>query len=123
YEEALRIHRDIGHRVGEASALGNMGNVYASKGELDKALDYYEHALRIEREIGHRQGEANHLANIGMVYAMRGDLDRALEHYQEALKIFETIGAYPQMEQVRRNIEHVKDRMKASGEAGDSGTV
>lgn len=34
-EGALKIHREIGHKQGEALDLGNIGNIYTDKGELD----------------------------------------------------------------------------------------
>jgi len=47
-----------------ASVLGNVGNIYLNKGELEKALGY--------------------LMNIGDVFAQKGDKERALEWYLEA---------------------------------------
>jgi tetratricopeptide (TPR) repeat protein len=47
HTQALAIHREIGHRQGEASDLGNIGLIYQMKGDLDKALDYLNEALVI----------------------------------------------------------------------------
>jgi len=92
YEEALKIHREVGYRQGEASDLGNIGNVFTIKGELDKALKYYEEALKIHREVGYRQGEANQLGNLGIVYSIKGEFDEALKYHEEALRIDREIG-------------------------------
>ena len=53
---------------GEATTLNNIGMVYDSLGEKQKALDYYNQALPIERAVGDRAGEAATLSNIGSVY-------------------------------------------------------
>ena len=87
HKEALRIHREIGYKQGEAIQLGNLGIVYHVKGELDEALKHYEEGLSIHREIGFRQGEATQLGNMGIVYRAKGELDEALKHHKEALKI------------------------------------
>jgi tetratricopeptide (TPR) repeat protein len=52
YEEAVKIHKDIGFREGEATALGNIGVIYQDKGDLDQALKYLNEALKIFEEIG-----------------------------------------------------------------------
>ncbi|MCX6842000.1 MAG: tetratricopeptide repeat protein, partial [candidate division WOR-3 bacterium] len=58
----------LGAKQEQASVLGNIGLVWQSKGEWDKALEYQEKALAIDRELGSRQGEAQDLGNIGSVY-------------------------------------------------------
>jgi CHAT domain-containing protein len=50
--------RAIGDRRGEAITLNNIGNVYESIGEWQKALEKFKEALPIRREIGDRRGEA-----------------------------------------------------------------
>ena len=49
----------IGDKQGEASSYGNLGTVFQSLGEYDKAKDYLEKALAIKIEIGDKQGEAS----------------------------------------------------------------
>ena len=45
YEQALGISREIGHRRGEGSDLGNLGIAWASLGEVRKAIEHYEHHM------------------------------------------------------------------------------
>jgi len=49
-----------------AFVIGNIGIVYLTKGELDKALEYYKKALKLEEELGNKKGIANYLGNIGI---------------------------------------------------------
>ncbi len=37
YKQALDASRDVGNRLGEASALEGLGLVYADQGDLDRA--------------------------------------------------------------------------------------
>ena len=52
----------------EAVTLNNIGGVYSSLGEKQKALQFYNQALPLRRAVGDRGGEANTLNNIGLIY-------------------------------------------------------
>ena len=82
----------IGHREGEATACGNLGNVYSSLGDYVKAKEYQEKALAINMEIHHREGEATACGNLGNVYRSLGDFVKAKEYYEKALAINMKIG-------------------------------
>lgn len=41
-QKALLIHKEIGDRKGEAASYGNLGTVFQSVGDYDKAVEYYE---------------------------------------------------------------------------------
>ncbi|HII05798.1 MAG TPA: tetratricopeptide repeat protein [Methanotrichaceae archaeon] len=91
-EEALKVHKEIGHRQGEAAALGNIGLIYRDKGEPDQALKYIGEALKIDKVIGDRQGEARQLGNVGLIYQAKGKLYKALKYIEEALKVHKEVG-------------------------------
>jgi tetratricopeptide (TPR) repeat protein len=76
----------------ESIALGNIGNVYGIKGDLDKALEFYSKSLELSEELGRREGMANQYGNIGVVYGIKGDLDKALEYFWKSLKLNEKLG-------------------------------
>ncbi|MGH9879786.1 MAG: tetratricopeptide repeat protein, partial [Pyrinomonadaceae bacterium] len=61
---ALPIQRAVGDREGEATTLNNIGRVYWSLGEKQKAREYYNQALPIWRAVGGRGGEATTLNNL-----------------------------------------------------------
>lgn len=82
-----------------APALGNIGNIYFTLGELAKALEFLQKALKIDEEKGRLEGEAWNLGSIGRVYFALAEqkkvfdyYKKALEHYQKALKIDEKTG-------------------------------
>ena len=43
---------------GEAKSYGNLGTVFQSLGQYDRAREYQEKALAIKTEVGVRDGEA-----------------------------------------------------------------
>ena len=65
-----------------ASNYGNLGNVYLTKGDLDRAIELYEKSLAIEKELGRKEGMASDYGNLGNVYKTKGDLDRVIELYE-----------------------------------------
>jgi len=67
--------------------LNNIGGVYNSLGDKEKALNYFGQALPLYRAAEDRSREARALANIGAVYNSLGDGKKALAYYKEALPI------------------------------------
>ena len=53
--QALKVFRELGNRLGEGRALGDLGNVYANLGEPRRAIEYHEQTLVILRELGLRR--------------------------------------------------------------------
>ena len=102
----MTIYRQIGNPL-EATALGNIGNIYGSQGKLEEALESFQAALTIDREIGNPLGQAIALANIGLAYANQGKLEEALEHLKEAHAIFLQLRATIQLRMVEEKIERL----------------
>ena len=55
YYEALELYRRASDRNGEAQTLNNIGEVYWSLGEMQKALEKYNEALPLRRAVGRPQ--------------------------------------------------------------------
>ncbi len=62
-----------------ASDYGNLGIVYQTRGDLDKAIEYYEKSLVINQELGRKEGVAIQYNNLGRVYRTRGDQGKTIE--------------------------------------------
>jgi len=91
-EQALPICHEVGDRVGEATTLNNLGEVYRVTGQPKRALELYRDALSICREVKDRAGEATTLNNMALVHDTTGQPEQALELYQEALPIWRKVG-------------------------------
>lgn len=92
---------------GEGAIAGNLGNVYADKGEWDKAIEFYQKSLDTLERVGDVHGMAQTFNNLGYLYQAQGDLTRALEYAQKALEIFKKLGAY-ETAQAERLVEQLK---------------
>ena len=72
-----------------AGSYGNIGAVYAGKGELENALVQFQKALEIQTRVF--RSDHPHVAtsfnNIGTVYARKGELENALVQFQKGLEI------------------------------------
>jgi protein O-GlcNAc transferase len=90
YEQTLALAGDDKFIL--ALCYGNMGLVYRTQGDLDKALEVYEKALEIYKELGYKEGVAANYGNMGNVYRTRGDLDKALEIHGKSLEIDKELG-------------------------------
>jgi len=76
----------------QAVAYGNLGLIYQTCGELDRAVEFHEKALAIDQELGRKEGMANQYGNLGLIYQTRGELDRAVEFLEKSLAINQELG-------------------------------
>ena len=72
-----------------ASTLTRIGDIWETKGQYDKALEYFEKDLKISIDY---YGEshpnvASTLTRLGDVWNTKGQYDKALEYFENALKI------------------------------------
>jgi tetratricopeptide (TPR) repeat protein len=81
YSAALQIYHELGHRMGEADTLSNMGNILQQQGKLGEALQTYSRAISIS------PGKADLYKNRGSVYRDMGQYDKALNDLNQALAI------------------------------------
>ncbi|KAL9987571.1 hypothetical protein ACROYT_G001904 [Oculina patagonica] len=91
-DESIDERIEIGDRKGEPIDYGNLGIVFQSLGEYDKAKEYLEKALAIRVKIGDREGEAADYGNLGTVFQSPGEYVKAKEYHEKALKIRIEIG-------------------------------
>jgi len=54
--------------VEEAMVTGNLGVIYQTKGDLDKAEDMHNKSLDINKKLGSLEGMANDYGNLGLIY-------------------------------------------------------
>ncbi len=77
---------------GEAYSYGNLGIVYDSLGEYQKAIEFYQQSLAIKREIGDRGGEAKAWFNLGLTYYKLKRISEAKEAYLQSRELFQALG-------------------------------
>ena len=73
----------------ESIFSNNIGNIYQSKGEYDKALKFHQKAVKIRLKLlGEEHSDtATSYNDIGLAYTGKGEYDKALKFHQKALEI------------------------------------
>lgn len=74
-------------------AYGNLGTVYQTRGDLDKAVEYYNKGLKIDEELGHKEGMAIDYRNIGLLYETKKDYKKAREYLEKSLALNKALGS------------------------------
>jgi CHAT domain-containing protein len=131
YEENLVFFR--GFKKQEAQILGNIGGIYDSLGEPDKALAFDQQALDLKHVLGDRSEEGATLNNIARVHRSLGEWQEALRFYGEAREILAPLGdrvtestvlnnmgfSYIQLGEPQRALGHLKEALKLRREVGN----
>ena len=68
-------------------SLNNIGIIYKSQGNYDKALSLYERGLKIEKKRGNKEMVASTMNNIAAVYILKSNYNEARKKLEEALVI------------------------------------
>ena len=107
FQQALAIARAIGDLQGQASHLGNLGQIHLELAQTDsqeenqlRATDCFQAAITIAREIGDRQTEGRLLGSLGLVKLRsqmsvgysRERMIEAIEHLDGAIAIARETG-------------------------------
>ena len=89
---AVQAARYAGDRLGQASALNDLGTVRWLTGDYPGAAAALEEALSISRDLGDRLGQANALAYLGTVRWLTAEYPAAASALEEALSISRRLG-------------------------------
>ena len=92
FQEALRIYRDLGDRMGEGRTLNTLGIVCGEQGDYAAHMVYHEQGLRLCRETGNRWEEAWATVALGQSSHWQGDYASAKARVERALRIWREIG-------------------------------
>ncbi|MQA85661.1 MAG: tetratricopeptide repeat protein [Streptosporangiales bacterium] len=87
---ALALDRTVGHRLGEAAALENLGLVALDLSRTDEALRSFRAALEIHEQLNRTRGIAMMTYHLGETLGAAGRLGEAIEHLRRAYDLFVT---------------------------------
>ncbi|BAU44175.1 CHAT domain-containing tetratricopeptide repeat protein [Leptolyngbya sp. O-77] len=92
WQEALRLYRQAGNRVGEGRVLGNLAAIQEAIGRPQAALRLFQQSLAVAEAMGDRRGVSFALSNLGFLYTRLGQYDEAIARLQAALPLTQQMG-------------------------------
>jgi DNA-binding SARP family transcriptional activator/tetratricopeptide (TPR) repeat protein len=116
-ERAQAIYTDLGYTTEHAYLHSSFGEIFAHRGELQRAIDQHEKALELYREAGHRRGEARAIADIGMARSGLGDYQEAVPRLEWGIALAQEISALHQEGKVRTDLGIVRSKLGQQDEA------
>ncbi len=81
----------LSFRRGETDSYNVLGNAWQTKGNFDKALDFYNKAYTLAQKIKYVKALPGLLGNIALVYLNQGNYAIALQKFYESLKAAEAV--------------------------------
>jgi signal transduction histidine kinase len=97
---------------GEAQALNDIGILYYSKSEFEKALGLYHKSLKLRQTLSDSLGMASLYNKIGLVHQNTYQLDSALSYGIKALRIYEEKGVKRNAYILKNNIANIYKNLK-----------
>ena len=88
----MSIGREVGHKLLEGTALGNLSLLYHHMNEYEMAHGYGERALLITQDLGGNRFHGFALTVLGHVWTGLGCLAEAADSYEKALRLRQEIG-------------------------------
>ncbi|MCK4480788.1 MAG: tetratricopeptide repeat protein, partial [Candidatus Lokiarchaeota archaeon] len=89
--EAVRIF-EIGDNIKEGEILENLAELYLSKGDIDKSIEYYDLSCEIFYKFGDNRKNAELKFKIGkIILEFEEDTPKAINYIEEALNIYEDL--------------------------------
>ncbi len=101
YREALI--RSDGSRLNKAYTLTNLGSLFCTLKQPEKALDYFHRSIELFRQIEDLNGQSYALWARAEAELQRGNLTRARAHLEESLGIVESVRSRLQSGALRRS--------------------
>lgn len=93
FELVLAIFREIGDRVGETWAVGNLGCAEFHQGLWQQATGHIEEALALSRDTGDQIETARWLDNLGFFRKRLGRFLEAADHLRQAQALYREVGS------------------------------
>ena len=89
-EKALKV---VGSNSGKQSPIfGNMGSMYQTRGQLEKAEASYLKSLQVAEEFTWNEGVMANYRNLGVLYRKQRRFEKAIEMHIKSLKVRRKLG-------------------------------
>ncbi len=107
FEQALTLSRETQFRHAEIALLNNIGCVYMTRHEPQKALEYFDKQLEIAQAFGDRKRFANGIVDSGRAHLALGNLNLAFDLISEAHQAFEELGTHDELAKTHKDLSAI----------------
>ncbi|RVE65930.1 hypothetical protein OJAV_G00120950 [Oryzias javanicus] len=87
YEMNLCLVKELGDRVAQGRAYGNLGNTHYLLGNFVKAITFHLQRLAIAKEFGDKAAERRAYSNLGNAFIFLSQFNTATEYYRKTLHL------------------------------------
>lgn len=109
HNRCLNLAKELGKKDLEAIELNNIALIFDSKGEFDKALNYYQESLKLK---DHETEKATTYNNIAIIYSKKNEHQKAVNYLKKAIEIFEKSEDYHSSGITMLNLGNIYREMK-----------
>jgi len=92
YNEALKLFKEIGAKLGEANVYLSLGGSKRANKDFVGARVDFENSLKVYRMIGDQYSQARALYRLGDCLSDEEKYKEALENYEKAAQLWKAIG-------------------------------
>lgn len=110
FSESGKIFKAINYELGEAYNLGNVGLVYAEKGENIKAEENLNSAVETLEEFEAYSAICEYLNAMSKIYEDRNEKDKALEYANKSLQLAEKYGLKEQVSDSYQKLSSIYEK-------------
>ncbi len=115
---AEKVYNSLHDDFGLAETMALLGNIYSSKIDRDKAMEYVQASLDLSLKIGFERGAARAYNNLGNFYMMpKLDAETALSYFHKAKAINERLGY---TDYLTVNYNNIASILCATGSCGEA---
>jgi len=91
YTNLLKYYESVNDIVKQGKLLGNIGSLYYTAGNQDKAIEYTLQSLAIQRKSNDKRGTAISLVNLSVFALNKGDYKEGITYGDEAANLLKDI--------------------------------
>lgn len=107
FSKSGKAFKELNYRIGEAYNLGNVGLVYAEKGENEKAEQNLNRAIEVLTEMEDYYPICVYLNSMADVYSNKGDANQALNYANRSLVLAQKYGLKEQIGDAYLNLSNL----------------
>lgn len=118
-EKAHKIFREHDKKDYEAYSLGNLGRIYAKKGDEERAERFLNQSLSILEKIPDYYAMSDFLSSLADIAMERGETEKAIQYAEKSLVAAEKYGLKRYLKNIHLKLSNIYESAGATDEAYD----